>query len=157
MSRIVFLCTGNICRSPIAEGVLRKKLQDLNFSGINVSSMGTHGIDGCPASKYAQILCGEDGIDITQHRSRPLIPHELVESSLVLVMENVHREFIYSFFPAVKNKTFLLAQWPDNNIRKSSIQDPFGGSLRKYKKAYKHISEHIDRITPHIIAMFTKR
>lgn len=154
MAQIVFVCTGNICRSPMAEGILKKRLHEMNRDDMVISSMGIHGIQGHSASDYALEICQDEGIDLSEHRSRPLIPDELVKSDLVLTMEVLHNEFIYSFFPRIKDKTFLLASWPEAGSNKNNIQDPIGSSLKKYRKAFKEINSHIARILPLITTRF---
>jgi len=157
MVLVVFICTGNICRSPMAEGIFRKKITDLGLKGVHVSSMGTHAVNGGQVSKTALELCAENGIDISNHQSRPLIANELVKSNLILTMEHVHREFLYSFFPVVKEKTFLLRAWPEIGTSRYNIDDPIGGSRRKYLNAYKEITKSIDRMMPEFLARCKKK
>ncbi len=154
MAHIIFICTGNICRSPIAEGILKKRLHEMNRDDMVISSMGIHGIQGHPASDYALEICQDEGIDLSEHISRSLIPDELVKSDLVLTMEVLHNEFIYSFFPRIKEKTFLLGSWPEVGSNKNNIQDPIGSSINKYRKAFKEINFHISRILPLVTSRF---
>lgn len=157
MYSIIFICTGNICRSPMAEGVLRKKCSELNRTDIAVSSMGIHARDGFGASELAIQVCKKEGIDISEHKSRMLVPDELVKSDLVLVMEPLHLNYIYTFFPIISKKTFLLGSWPGENKAKGAIQDPIGVSIKVYSKIYKEITAHIDRILPTIQTRFPKQ
>jgi protein-tyrosine-phosphatase len=156
MALIVFICTGNICRSPVAEGILRNKLNKNNITHIQVSSMGTHGLENAEASAYSKQLCLENGIDISLHRSRPLIPQELINSSLILVMELVHYEYLLSFFPVVKNKSYMLKSWPSVGESKHNVKDPIGRTLKFYKKIYREIDENIERIFPILLKKYPK-
>ena len=145
---IVFVCTGNICRSPMAEGLMRYKSHKSNRHDLIVSSMGTHAQYGFQATEYAQKVCEEDGIDISTHRARYLMGEELEKADLILCMEPVHVKFVGTFFPRIRKKVFLLGAWPNKATRKSAIQDPMGGSYEKYQQVYDLIKHHIDRIFP---------
>lgn len=140
----------------MAEGILKKKLEDLKFQEITVSSMGIHGLDQQPASTLAQQVCLENGVDISNHRSRPLVPDELMSAKYIFVMELVHKEFIHVFVPKVSDKTFLLGAWPEQANRKAIIKDPIGGPVSAYKKTFVQIESHIQRIFP-LIAQGTPK
>jgi protein-tyrosine-phosphatase len=148
MANIIFVCTGNICRSPMAEGVLRHRLEAQGLSHIEVSSMGTHGLHNTPASELAQQVCQDNGIDIGAHRSRSLVGDEIQDADLILCMEPAHRKFLQTFFPWQKERVALLGAWPDKEKRKSAIRDPMGTPLKVYRQVYSLIEFHIDRIYP---------
>ncbi|UCD31898.1 MAG: hypothetical protein JSW04_02335 [Desulfobacterales bacterium] len=148
MQKITFVCTGNICRSPMAEGILKHQYKEMGRNDLMVSSMGIHGLTGSPAVDYAQDVCEELGIDISSHVARPIIGEELQEADLILCMEPVHTKFLQTFFPWHRNKIFLLGAWPKNKARKSSIQDPMGGSIQDFRRIFNIIQGHIDRILP---------
>jgi protein-tyrosine-phosphatase len=145
---IVFVCTGNICRSPIAEGLMRHKSKEAGRHDLIVSSMGTHGLYDSPATEYAQEVCKNDGFDISSHKGRYLMGDELEKADLILCMEPVHIKFVETFFPWTRKKIFLLGAWPDKATRKSAIQDPMGGSYEKYQQVFDLIKYHIERIFP---------
>ena len=148
MLNIIFVCTGNICRSPMAEGLLRYKWHQMGRNDLIVSSMGIHGLNNYPATEYAQAVCKKNGFDIASHRARSLEGEELLKSDLVLCMEPAHKKFIRVFFPWHRDKVALLGAWPEKETRKSAIEDPMGGSYKKYQQIFSLITMHIERIIP---------
>jgi protein-tyrosine-phosphatase len=151
--RIVMVCTGNICRSPMAEGLLRDRWRRRGRDDLVVTSMGIRGLDNSPPTEMARRVCEEHGVDISAHRSRPLVGDELAEADLVLTMDQLQREFVQLFFPIARDRVFLLGAWPGAENRKSPVKDPIGGSLRLYRKTFSIVEGHIDRITEHLEAM----
>ena len=154
MARIIFVCTGNICRSPMAEGVLRHRWAAAGRSDLVVSSMGTHGLDSAPAQPFARDVCNDSGIDISTHLSRPLVGEELREADLILCMEPSHRAFLQTFFPWCKERIDLLGAWPGKTTRKSGIPDPMGGSPAVYRKVFEQIAAHVQRILPELLERY---
>ncbi|MEA3230950.1 MAG: hypothetical protein U9Q05_04245 [Thermodesulfobacteriota bacterium] len=153
MIRVVFVCTANICRSPMAEGLLNHHWKDQGHTDLTVSSMGIQMIDNQPASEHAVTVCAENGVDISSHRSRALRSVELQEARLVLTMEPFQQRHLQLLAPSIKGKVFLLAKWPEESWKRGVITDPIGRSLRGYRKIFRIIDGHIQRIIPYLAAL----
>ncbi len=108
--RIVFVCTGNICRSPMAEAMLRHELRGRGCDGITVVSRGTWATSGDPATDGAIAACRSRGVDLTAHRSRPVDPNELRDADLIVAMTSVHREELSRLAPGEMDKVVLLKE-----------------------------------------------
>ena len=146
---ILTVCTGNICRSPIAEGILKKLLADSH--SIKISSAGTHALDGNPASEFALITAHENGIDISGHCSRPLDKKLIRNSNFILCMEPIQIEWILSLDPSVYEKVYNLAEFSGDENKKK-IPDPYGSSLREYRECFKDIALCLNSFVPTIIS-----
>jgi protein-tyrosine phosphatase len=151
--KILFVCTGNTCRSPMAEGGLRVLLKGRGIEDIEALSAGTAAIPGCPATLYAsEALKTWDG-DISTHKSRPLTPEMLEEVDLILAMTSNHYQTVISMLPEAKEKTYLLTKFPEPGMDGEGIADPIGGSLDMYNQTFLQIGEELGRILPDLIDM----
>jgi len=152
---ILVVCTGNICRSPIAEGLLKKYLSS---SCVSVFSAGTWGINGHPASEHGIEVCMRHGIDISGHRSIGINGEMVKKSDIILVMEEEHLNEIKEDFPASAGKIYLLKKYPDQlGIVEDddTIPDPHGGELKKFEHVYGLLDKEIRRIIPDLKKQFT--
>ena len=135
--RVLIVCTGNICRSPMAEGLLRHQLtQDGLAAEVDVRSAGTWGLDGAQASRHALQVMGERGVSIDGHRGRSLRPDDVDQADLVLVMERDHLTAIQADHPKASGKVLLLTELAQ---RQGDVQDPYGQS----KQAYVECADHL--------------
>jgi len=149
---VIFVCTGNICRSPMAEYLLRSWLERRGVEGISVGSMGTLGLAGEPASRLALQVCRERGVDISAHRSRPLDPAQLGRASVIFTMELVHSELVAACCPEAADRTRLLGAWPQTDERlEHVVPDPMGRQVAYYREVARRIEGHIDRIAPVLV------
>jgi protein-tyrosine phosphatase len=125
--KFLFVCTGNTCRSPMAEGIFRKYLAEklqcnvdqLNKIGYKICSAGVMNVAGVPASAEAIAACAAKGIDLTAHRNQGLSKELIEESDLIFAMERMHQQKIIAFSHEAANKCFLLAG-------DEGIADPIG-------------------------------
>jgi glycine hydroxymethyltransferase len=122
---VLFLCTGNICRSPIAEGFFRRLLG--NRKEIEVASAGVHAVRGQPPSLYAVQVCEEEGVDISGLRSQPLTAALVDRATHIFAMTGAHLESIRMLFPQGAEKSFLLREFeePGTTVWRD-VPDPIG-------------------------------
>ena len=133
ISHLLVVCVGNICRSPMAEALLRHELRDREE--IRVESAGLGAMVDWPAAEHAADLMSERGIAISNHRARQLPPDLLHDADLILVMEAGHKKAIEAEDTTARGKVFRLGEWQDRDI-----QDPF----RKPKKELARVLREID-------------
>jgi protein-tyrosine-phosphatase len=141
MTEILLVCTGNICRSPMAEAVMRQELQQRNENEVGVTSAGTGAWDGALASEGAYLVALEHGLDLSNHRAR-LLTRELVEQSdLILTMARHHRVRVEEL--GGTGKTHLLGEYAGVTGADAEVSDPFGSDLPVYRQTFEEIQELI--------------
>src|SRR5205823_2281972 len=106
---VLFVCTGNICRSPIAEGLFRQLIG--NRKDIEVASAGVHAVRGQPPSLYAVEVCEANGVDISGLRSQPLTGSLVERATHIFAMTGAHLETIHLLFPKGAEKSYLLREF----------------------------------------------
>jgi protein-tyrosine phosphatase len=137
---VMVVCTGNICRSPIGEGLLKARLRDLP---VLVDSSGTNAPEGAPASQYGVEVCAEHGIDISRHRSRLLTRSLLSDVDLVLVMEPYHQMEILSMAPDLADRVFIITEFVGGGDE--GVGDPIGAGRLAYEETFDRLEGLIRR------------
>lgn len=147
VKNVLFVCTGNICRSPIAEGLFRRMIG--NREDIEVASAGVHAVRGQPPSLYAAQVCAEEGTDISGLRSQPLTPALVDQATHIFAMTGAHLETIQTLFPQTAEKTFLLREFeePGTTVWRD-VPDPIGLG----REVYEECARIIENALPGVLA-----
>lgn len=135
---LLFVCTGNVCRSPMAEYMLRARLGPA--SPWRVGSAGVAAVEGAPASAPAVSVLREMGLDLRPHRSRQLTPELVDAAALLVVMTNLHSVQIRMIRPRAAERIFLLKSFDPVGDR-IDIADPIGLSTAQYRQTRDEIEE----------------
>lgn len=151
---ILFVCTGNTCRSSMAEGIFKYLLKNKNIDNINISSAGISAYDGEKANEKAISVLKSQGIDITSHKARQLTDNIIEASDLILTMTYNHKMAILKYAPKASKKIFTLKEFAntfneentENNEENFDIDDPFGMDYDVYEQSMEEIKSELEKI-----------
>jgi protein-tyrosine-phosphatase len=150
--RILLVCTGNICRSPLAAALLERALTERGSTGIVVESAGTGAWDGAPVSEGAYLVGLERGLDLSGHRAR-LLTRELVNGAdLVLTMARHHRARADEL--GGEGHVFVLGEYAGRDGDEAEVSDPFGGDLDVYRDTCAELEALIQGAVERIVKEF---
>ncbi len=139
---ILFVCTGNSCRSPMAEGLMKEMVK--GNAHFTISSAGVSSYEGMPATKEAVIVMRHSGVDISAHISRRLTAEMVKQADYILVMEAGHKLYITTNFPCAQKRVFLLKEFLPENDGSKTIPDPIGMNINYYKEVALVIKKSIE-------------
>jgi protein-tyrosine-phosphatase len=149
LKTILFVCTANMCRSPMAAGLMRDRIGKAGLdSEVQVLSAGVWAEAGSRASANATAVLRLRGIDIAEHRSQPLTHALLKQADILLVMEEAHRRSIFYMAPEMLSKVYLLTEMAG---RHDDVADPVGGPMEGYAATAGELAKLIDKGLPKIL------
>ena len=143
MKNIIFICTGNTCRSPMAEAIAKKLCKDTD---LNIISRGIFVYDSFPINENSKNVLEKNNIDMLEHFSKQLTLEEFEKADLILTMEREHKDILGKFNEDIdnNNKVFTLYEYAVNKDK--DIKDPFGFNLEIYEKCFDEIYSLMSKI-----------
>lgn len=148
--RILFVCTGNTCRSPLAEALARKVIVERALPDTEVLSAGTSAWDGAPASDGALLVGMERSLDLSQHRAQTLTRELVRDADLVLAMGPHHLERVEAL--GGSGRSYLVTDYASRGASARPVNDPVGGELDLYRATADELEQEIRRVFDRILA-----
>ena len=152
---ILFVCTGNTCRSPLAERLLKAKIKEHGCKGLRVASAGTGAIEGEPASGGSRRIARKIGISLAGFRSKPVTTSRVKRADLILTMTRAHKQDVEMRWPDAAGKTHAISDYTGSG--RGSIVDPIGGPDVVYEACAADLSDEITRLIPKLSRVVAQR
>jgi len=141
--KLLFICTGNTCRSPMAEGLAR----DMFGDSVEVASAGMEACAGEFASAHAREVLKEQDVDLSRHRSRRIRAEQMAAADWIIPMTLAQEETLSRLFPQYHHKTRYLGGWGDQN---RDVLDPWSSSIEVYRQTADQIKELLSTLKDHL-------
>ncbi len=156
--QVTFVCSGNICRSAMAKGILNEIVSKTRFKHlIEVDSAGTLSLASGPAHPLTIEVAAKYGIDLKAHQAKPIDPKIMEESDILIALAVNHLEFLRNRYPQHKDKIVLLKEWHRRTkLANPSIPDPIGHDRSFFEKIFREIQSEIKRILPYLFSEVKK-
>lgn len=148
---VLFVCTGNTCRSPMAEYAFRALLDKERPGKVKVVSAGTMGTGGHPATMYAVEAGKIWNLNLRPHHSQGLSRELIAEADLILVMASEHYRAVTELDPEAADRTYLLKKFPEPDPVGEAVEDPIGMGLEDYNRTFLEIGELLGQYLPEIV------
>lgn len=152
---ILFVCSGNTCRSPLAEALMKSALEKRAIPNVAVSSAGFSTAEGLKAAENSRRVAGELGASLAGFRSSPVTARRIALADLVLTMEARHRERILDRWPGAGEKVHVITEFSGSG--RHGIADPVGGPLEAYRKCGMALKDEVKKIVPRVKKLVAAR
>lgn len=146
--QLLFVCTGNTCRSPMAEAAAQKWITDNpeEYAEFRVTSAGVLCAGAAPASDYAQIVAEQNGCDLSKHLAKQVSGPLLEQADYIFTMTRGHKQMLERMAPQYQDKIYLLNAYAEGNLDAADVPDPYGGSLETYLHCFAVLNTSIEKI-----------